>query len=323
MGANLPCSHGAGCRRGRLGTPGTQASVSLPSPSPISSWNRRDPGVLPPPAPPFGGSGAQLQTRCCGFASIPGRTRRPRPRPRRPLPARAKGPRGTPTPGNPPRRGKAPAGPRRVPGLRGAPRSLGCRHPRQQPAIAPGPEPGTGPRPPEPGDEEQSPAAAGSAGAHHRARSGRQRRARRDSPTPVPWGPARPAGGWVPAQGFPADGDPTCPEFLRLCRSEARGEGGSRGRNGAGSPKPRGALGRGVPGPAHVAPGAVLSPPGTATPPRPRRASCPAEPGVPLPARARGPQHPDSPICRTATPCRSSALAARHRPARGDGAWLM
>lgn len=106
--------------------------------------------------------------------------------------------------------------------------------------------------------------------------------------SPVRWqcrakGHGPPTGGGRPTQGFPAGENPTCPEFLRLCR-----------RRGGGKRVP-GTPSRGVPRPAHMPLTTGLSPPGTACSPRgilPRsRCLHPAS------TRAEGPQNPDTPIC--------------------------
>lgn len=169
------------------------------------------------------------------------------------------------------------------------------------------------------GGHTRSKAPAG--GCSCRARCVWQRHARRDRPTATLRGPAQPAGGWVPAQGFPADEDPTCPKFLRLCGSKV-GEGGSREPPATGYLRPRGArscpcaTGHGAQPAGHHHP--AWYPQGI-LPSGPRGSRPPTSTG------AWGPHHPDSPICCAAaatTPCRSAALATHHRPAQGDGAQL-
>lgn len=263
MGANLPCSRGAGYGRGLAGDTGDQ-SVWAPSPPPAPSppgtgeaqASSCVPPPYPPPAPPV------RRKRSAAAAQMPLPQQHPRanaPPPPAAPPAASRPRRGTP--GRPDTRhphpgvGKRPRGHTVCQGLRGGggrtPRSPGCGHPRQQPVIAPAGDPGLGSR--------------GTRG-----------------------------------------------------KAEGGGEGGSRG---AGAPKPGVRWAVGVPGSARMAPGTVLG----ALPPHPVTTGHPAQrtQGGTLPrASAGGPHHPHSPVCRAATPHRSAALAARHRPARGDGAQL-
>lgn len=302
----------------------------------------RDPGVRAPSLPPAPSPGTGGTQASCPPSFPPPHTEEAEPscRPDAAAPPASPGERAAPA--------RGPAG-RFLPAPRdpGAPRNPAPRHPgvgkrRRGHTVRQGlggtPEPRLPLPSPTTGRHSQARAgngtqASGTWGGHPRSKApagGRscrarcvwQRHARQDSPTAAPRGPAQPAGGWVPAQGFPADEDPTCPEFLRLCGSEA-GEGGSREPPAMGYLRPCGArscpraTGHGAQPTGHHHP--TWSPQGI-LPSGPRGSRPPStSTGV------WGPHHPDSPICCAAaatTPCRSAALAASHRPAQGDGAQL-
>lgn len=308
----LPCPQGWAQEgaAGDTGDPGSLPQHHLP----LEQEGPRRPAPPRPAPPPFGGSGAQLQTRCCSSASSPRRTRRPHPRPCRPLPARTKGPRGPPTPGTPTpawesAHGATPCAKIRLPSPHrppvqagGGTRASGAGGTRSEagapPGLAAGPgvagsvvPGGTAPRP------------------RHRA-----------------WHGTGGQEGGHPPRAFLGM---RIPRALNSCTSAERGRGGKEdpSSDGTGSPEPWGAPGYRVPDRAYVPLGTVRNPPGSSTAPAPRGAPCPADLGVLLAPRtaAWGPPLPrltHLPL-RTATACRSAALAARHRPARGDGAQLM
>lgn len=316
MGANLPCSRGAGYRGGRLGTPGTPVSKLPPFPQPHLLLEQEGPRHPAPPLPPppilrkrSPAADQMLRLRQHPWANAP-------PPPAAP-PAASCLHQGTP--GHPETRHpdtpawESASGATPCARAWGGPRSPDCRYPRQQPAVTPGPERGMAPRPlelgeggdtqeakPRPVDAAAGPGASGSA---------------------MPGGTdPRPHCG---ARHSRQEGGCLLRAFLRMriprAPNSCASAGARWGKEGPGNPQPRATSGHAVPGPAHARPGTALSLPDTTTPPGTHRASCPVGPGGPVPPPALGPGVPTTPTHPSAAPPPPPPRAAALRWLRTTG----